>query len=117
MDSLKERLEPNADGTRKVFRDSVIGNLLEFVDRFHKLHVGSSDQLELLVTQAKSLISGTNAYELRSFGTVRQEVSAGLAEIADKLAPMVVQAPRRKIVRLDKPGSNGTIPEPVGVSP
>jgi hypothetical protein len=48
---LSERLTGQQDGKPKVFRDSAIGNLLEFFERFRQLNVGSSEQLDGLVDQ------------------------------------------------------------------
>jgi len=42
---LTERIAGGEDGERKVFRDSAIGNLHEFFERFRSLNIGSSAQL------------------------------------------------------------------------
>jgi len=46
---LSERIAGGADGERKVFRDSAVGNLQEFFERFKSLNVSSNAQLDELV--------------------------------------------------------------------
>ena len=51
---LTERISgTNEDGTPKVFRDSVVGNLDDFFERFRSLNVRSNQQLDDLVAQAQ----------------------------------------------------------------
>ena len=64
---LTERISGSGnDGEKKVFRDSAIGNLTEFFERFKSLNVGSSAQLDGLVAQAQQAVRGVAAKDLRS---------------------------------------------------
>jgi hypothetical protein len=96
---LHECLAPTADGKRKIFRDSAVNNFQEFFQRFKALSVGSSQELEGLVSQATELMQGVKADELRKGNLLRNEVSQGLADIKQKLAPLVVDKPRRNIIK------------------
>ena len=49
---------PNDDGTPKVFRDSAVGNLVEFFDRFRQLNVHTDAQLDDLVVEAQRIVRG-----------------------------------------------------------
>ena len=54
---LSERLAGAEDGRPKVFRDSAVGNLREFFERFKALNVGSSAELDRLVCVLAYLIT------------------------------------------------------------
>ena len=59
---LSERISGSGDdGERKVFRDSAVGNLSEFFERFKSLNVGSNAQLDELVAQAQRAVRGVAA--------------------------------------------------------
>jgi hypothetical protein len=99
VDTLHERLTPNADGSKKIFRDSAVENITEFIDRFSKLNITGQADLESLVLQAKALIANVEPCELRNLETLRQEVQQGLGAIKDRLEPLIVNKPRRKILK------------------
>ncbi len=103
---LSERLSGTADGDKKVFRDSVVTNLVEFFDRFRSLSVGSNEQLEELVDQAQNLVRGVGPQELRDDAGLRQHVTTQLARVQSVLDGLLVNQPRRRIVR-SVPSPNG----------
>ena len=97
---LTERLSGvGDDGQPKVFRDSVIGNLTEFFDRFRTLNVRSNDQLESLVAEAQRAVRGVEPRELREVSGVRQAVASQLSRVQSSLDAMLVDRPRRRILR------------------
>jgi hypothetical protein len=96
---LTERLSSDAAGEKKVFRDSAIGNLTEFFDRFKDLSVRSSEQLEELVGQAKRLVQGVEPENLRSDDRLRQQIALQLSRVQSSLDGMMVDQPRRRLIR------------------
>jgi hypothetical protein len=97
---LSERISGSGeDGKPMIFRDSAIGNLTEFFERFRSLNVHSNDQLDELVTQAKRAVQGVGAQDLRDGGEVRQRVASELCRVRSTLDEMLVDRPRRKILR------------------
>ena len=99
---LTERIAEGADGERKVFRDSAISNLTEFFARFKSLNVGSSAELDDLVGQAQQAVRGVAARDLRGNGDLRQQVATSLSNVQAALDGMLVDRPRRKILRDNK---------------
>ena len=99
---LTERIGGGVDGERKVFRDSAIGNLQEFFERFRSLNVGSSAQLDDLVAQAQQAVRGVAAKDLRGNGELRQQLATDLSRVQSALDGMLVNRPRRKILRDNK---------------
>lgn len=102
---LVERLGSEADGTRKVFRDSAIGNLTEFFQRFRNLDVGSSQELDRLVETAKKAISGVEPQAVRDSDGLRQHVATQLSAVSASLEQLLVDQPRRRILRPAREGS------------
>jgi hypothetical protein len=97
---LTERITGmSEDGTPKVFRDSAVGNLCVFFERFRSLNVRSNQRLDALVVQAQRAVRGVAAQDLRDSQSVRREVSAQLARVQSSLDAMLVDRPRRRILR------------------
>jgi len=96
---LSERLSGKDDGRPKVFRDSAVTNLTEFFERFQRLNIGSNEQLDELVHQAQQVISGVTPQALRNFTTIRGQVASQLAAVESSLDGLLVDRPRRNIIR------------------
>lgn len=102
---LVERLTPGVDGQAKVFRDSAIGNLGEFFERFKTLNVGSSAELEHLVETARKAVTGIEAQAVRDNTSLRQTIATQLSAVQVNLDQLLVDQPRRRILR---PAREGT---------
>jgi hypothetical protein len=108
---LTERLAGDADGERRVFRDSVVGNLGEFFTRFRDLNVRSNQDLDRLVERAQELVRGVTPQDLRDDAGLRRHVAAEMAAVQSQLEGMTVERPRRRIVRAS-PSQNGDADAP-----
>jgi hypothetical protein len=95
---LTERLD-NAGGERKVFRDSAVANLTEFFQRFRSLNVRSNQELDELVDRAQRAVQGVEPQSLRDNASLRQQVAAQLSRVQTAVDSMLVDQPRRRIVR------------------
>ena len=96
---LTERLTGQTDGKPKVFRDSAVNNLTEFFQRFQQLNVRSNDDLDQLVTQCQSIVRGVEPQSLRDNQGIRQQDAAGLSQVENVLDSLLVDRPRRNIIR------------------
>jgi hypothetical protein len=103
---LTERLSAGTEGERKVFRDSVITNLVEFFERFKVLNVRSNAQLDELVGQAQRVVQGVEPQQLRDNEGLRQHVARQMAGVQAALDGLLVDRPRRRIIR-SQPSANG----------
>lgn len=99
---LSERLTGDDDGKPKVFRDSAIENLTDFFERFRRLNIRSNEQLDELVGQVQSAIRGVQPQSLRDSATLRQQVASDLASVGSLLDGVLVDRPRRSILRRAK---------------
>ena len=99
---LTERLAGQADGKPKVFRDSAVNNLTDFFQRFRQLNIRSNEDLDQLVGQCQGVIRGVEPRSLRENQHLRQQVASGLNQVQDVLDDLLVDRPRRNILRRPK---------------
>jgi len=96
---LTERLSGTEDNRPKIFRDSVVENLTEFFDRFRQLNIGSSEQLDSLVADARRIIRGVRPQALRDDTNLRQHVASEMSRVQSVLDGLLIDRPRRNILR------------------
>ena len=96
---LAERLTGLHDGQPKVFRDSAVENLREFFERFRRLNIRSSPELDILVEEAQQVITGIEPQQLRDSVRLRQMVARDFEQIQASVGEMLVDRPRRNILR------------------
>ncbi len=99
---LTERLSGNEDGKEKIFRNSVVDNLSEFFERFRTLNIGSNEQLDSLVDQVQGIVRGVKPQQLRDQRSLRTHVATELAVVTSVLDGLLVDRPRRNILRRPK---------------
>jgi hypothetical protein len=96
---LTERLTGSENGQKKIFRDSAVENLTDFFERFRKLNPRSNPELEALIQQAQAIVQGTEPQALRDNDLIRQQVVTDLSRVQAVLDGMMVDVPRRRIIR------------------
>jgi len=74
-------------------------NLTEFFQRFRELNVRSSEQLDQLVGQAQRVIRGVEPRDLRDNAGLRQHVATEMSQVQSVLDGLLVDRPRRNILR------------------
>ena len=99
VNHLTERLSGQDDGKPKVFRDSVIENLTEFFSRFQRLNIRSNAELDALVQQTQRIVQGVAPRQLRENASLRQTITAQMSAVQASLDGMLVDRPRRAILR------------------
>ena len=99
VEHLGERLNGDADGKPKVFRDTAVTNLTEFFERFRSLNVHSSGELDELVQRAQRVMNGVEPQQLRDNSMVRQRLANQLSGVQSSLDGLMVDRPRRNILR------------------
>ena len=104
---LTERLTAGIDGERKIFRDSAITNLTEFFGRSKHLNFRSNADLDRLVETAQQVLSDADPHLVRNSNTLRQQITRQLAGVQSVLDGMLVDQPRRRILRQSRAGDVG----------
>ena len=82
-----------------MFRDSAVNNLNEFFQRFRTLNIRSNEQLDELVDQCQNVVRGVEPQLLRDNQGLRQTVAAELTQVQTVLDDLLVERPRRNILR------------------
>lgn len=103
VNHLAERLSGDDDGKPKIFRDSSLTNLDSFFERFKALNVSSNQQLDDLVEQCQRLVAGVAPQALRDSNSLRTSLSSKLASVQSSLDQLMVERPRRNIIRRSRP--------------
>lgn len=101
---LCERLAGADDGQPKIFRDSAVSNLTEFFERFRHLNIRGSAELDQLVDRARQVVRGIAPKQLREDGVLRQQVATQLAGVQSVLDGLLVDRPRRNLLRPTRSG-------------
>jgi hypothetical protein len=99
---LTERLSGNDDGKQRIFRDTAVENLTDFFARFRDMNVRSNEQLDTLVADAQRVIRGVDPQELRDNAGLRQHVATEMSRVSSVLDGLLVDRPRRNILRRPK---------------
>jgi hypothetical protein len=99
LSHLTERLANDGNGERRIFRDTAVTNLTEFFERFRHLNVRSNQDLDQLVEQAQQMVSGVTPQDLRDDGDLRQQIATQMSQVQNDLEGMIVNRPRRQIIR------------------
>ena len=99
VNHLTDRLAGTDDGKPKVFRDSVIENLTEFFGRFQRLNIRSNAELDALVQQTQRIVQGVAPRQLRENASLRQTITAQMSAVQATLDGLLVDRPRRSILR------------------
>ena len=99
VEHLTERLTGSVDGTPKVFRDSAITNLTAFFERFRRLNVRSNQDLDDLVANCQQIVQGRTPQSLRANRLIRDSVAGELREVGNQLDQLLVDRPRRNLIR------------------
>jgi hypothetical protein len=95
---LAERLEPTPDGEKKVFKDTAVEKLLEFIDLFKARNIAGDAELEGLVIRARDVLKGKKPDKLRTSSVARGEVAGEMARVQAALDKLLEKAPKRRIV-------------------
>lgn len=86
-----------ANGSPKVFKQSTIDNLGEFLDYFDKRNLTNDTQMADLVGKARALMNGVDAKTLRDDFATRKFIRDGFSQIQDNLDVMLTDKPKRRI--------------------
>jgi len=98
---LQERLTEAPGEQKKIFRASAVENFKEFYQNFKHMNVRSNAQLEGLIKQANDIVAGVDIKELRENNSVRQTISAQMADVQTALDNLITERPRRRITPME----------------
>src|SRR2546426_3151212 len=93
---MADRLKEGPDGKPLRFKETTVSNLVEFLTNFEFRNVTDDNELQGLVTQARELLQGISADDLRTTGDLRTKIQQGMGDIAVQLDTMLLRTGGRK---------------------
>jgi hypothetical protein len=84
LSRMSERLTDNADGSRKIFRDSLVENGVELVSMLKHLNITQDPKLELARRELQSAIGAHDLDSLRDNSNAREAVKLRVDSILSK---------------------------------
>lgn len=86
LDKIAERLTPDVGGKNKIFRDSLVDNVLDLCGMLRDLNVTGDPNLEKARREVEMLLSGVVAEDLRKNEEIRKDVKSEVQNILDRFA-------------------------------
>lgn len=86
LDKIAERLTPDEGGKNKIFRDSLVDNVLDLCGMLRDLNVTNDVNLEKARREVEMLLSGVVADDLRKSEEIRKDVKHEVDAILGKFA-------------------------------
>lgn len=98
VDHMLDRLAPTEAGEKpKIFRDSMIGNIRDFLATFQSRNIVDDQELAGIVARAGQILDGISPAVLRERRDVREEISGKFREVKASLDAMMTDRPKRVI--------------------
>ena len=94
VEHFVERLTPDEDGKRKVFRSSFVEGFRDFLDTFNGRNLTDDKSLNELVEKAKKVMEGVNVNSLRKDDNIRDKVLGSFESLKNSTAALVVKKSR-----------------------
>ena len=91
VEKMVDRLEPDADGEPKVFRDSLVSNMVEWLGTFEMRDITDDAELQASVTKMRNMLNGVDPAVLRDDDVARTATLKAAITIAAKLDTLVVE--------------------------
>lgn len=85
-----DKLKPGEDGKPKIFRDTLIGNIQEFIDTFQQRDLMNDVELQRLVDKAQEILIGVSPEDLRKNEEIKESTRKEFESIASQLDAMIV---------------------------
>jgi hypothetical protein len=95
-----EKLQPSEDGKPRVWRDSMIGNIQEFIDTFQNRNITNDVELELLTAKAQEIMIGIDPKQLRKDEDVRKEARCSSSRRLEQSLDQIVDREEVSPLRL-----------------
>jgi len=88
---LVEKLEPNADGSKKMMRESSLTNIADIVETFKKVNLGSRKSVQALTTNLERVTGSTTIELLRKSEAARANIQAKLQTVRNEVQRLKIE--------------------------
>lgn len=97
VDHMSDRLTIGEDGKPKIFRDSLVNNLTDFLNNFDIRNITDDSELSSVVGDMRELLAGVNPDKLRKNEELRNQTKVSVDQIKKQLDVMVADRPKRRL--------------------
>lgn len=97
--SMADRLTIVPGEKQKIFRDSLVTNMRDFIEAFNDRNIFRDGDLEALVAKAKGLLDGVNPQLLRDNLRTREKIADAMTAMKKSMVKMIDGAIERKASR------------------
>jgi hypothetical protein len=94
---MVERLSGEEDGKPKRFQASMLDKMGDFLESFGDRNLFHDEQLAALVDQARDVVRGLSAEELRQDGNLRRYIAEEMNQLRVAIDGALEDLPKRKI--------------------
>lgn len=97
ISNMVDKLTGKDDGKPKIFRNTLVTNMNDFLDLFDAKNVAGDQELSKLISNARQIMAGVTADTLRQQEPLRDSVRAQFAKLDGQLDAMLQDKPQRMI--------------------
>ena len=94
---MVNRTVERLSGEKKIFRDTLIGNIREFIDGFSTMNINNDVELAAAVDRCNKILAGVSIDVIRSNDQFRHSIASSIQGVQAQLSTMMVNAPIRKL--------------------
>lgn len=98
VDHMVDRLTPEEDGRKRIFKDSLTSNFKEFLAKFSTMNITEDDDLDKLVQNARRLLDGVEPDALRDLDDLRRGILIDFEKIQSLTDELIENEPTRRIL-------------------
>lgn len=94
---MVNRMVERLSGEKKIFRDTLVGNIREFIDGFSTMNINNDAELASAVEKCNKILNGVSIDVIRSDDQFRHGIASSMQGVQEQLVTMMVSAPTRKL--------------------
>jgi hypothetical protein len=94
---MVNRMVDRLSGEKKIFRNSTIANIQDFLTSFDQLNISNDQDLEREVARCREILAGVDPNSLRSDDNYKDHIARKMSEVQQQLGSMMTERPRRLV--------------------
>lgn len=94
---MVNRIVDRLTGEKKIFKNSTVENIQEFLTAFEGLNINDDQELKKQVERVEAVLKGIDPEDLRKEDAFRAEIAGKMTEVKEALDGMMTNRPRRAL--------------------
>lgn len=92
---MVNRIVDRLTGEKKIFKNSTVENIQEFLTAFEGLNINNDEELKAQVKKVEAVLKGIDPEDLRKEDAFRAEIAGKMSEVKESLDGMMTARPKR----------------------